>query len=237
MNPAIQAGTQALKDSGAIPSMLRAGQAAMSAEAPYDPAQDPALQGMVNGYNPDEDPELQQLLQPQDEYDPETDPELQEILKTGSIQQPQNDLMTRISMAESGGNPNARNPNSSASGEYQFTDDTWRGMVRNYGAQTGITESDKNKPDAQRIMAQLLTQENANAYKQAGFEPNDADLYMAHFLGAPSAVKAKKALGSGVRADQLFPKAAQANKPIFYNNGQPRTVDELYRVLGSKAGV
>lgn len=237
MNLAIQAGTQALKDSGVIPSILRAGQSAMSAEAPYDPNQDPALQGMINGYNPDEDPELQQLLQPQNGYDPETDPELQEILKTGFMQQPENDLMTRISMAESGGNPDARNPNSTASGEYQFTDDTWRGMVRNYGAQTGITEADKNKPDAQRIMAKLLTQENANAYKQAGFEPNDADLYMAHFLGAPSAVKAKKALGSGVRADQLFPQAAQANKPIFYNNGQPRTVDDLYRVLGSKVGV
>ena len=144
-------------------------------------------------------------------------------------------FLDRVAMAESGGNPNAKAKTSSASGMYQFTDPTWRGMVKNYGAQTGITEADKNDPDKQKIMAELLTQENTQAYNKAGIQPDDADLYMAHFLGGPSAVKARKNLNA-VGAE-LFPAAAQANKNIFYKNGRPRTVEEIRGLLGSKVGV
>jgi hypothetical protein len=33
-----------------------------------------------------------------------------------------------------------------------------------------------------------------------------------------------------------LPQAAQANKNIFYKNGQPRTVGEIRSLLGSKIG-
>jgi hypothetical protein len=143
-------------------------------------------------------------------------------------------FLDRVAMAESSGNPNARATTSSASGLYQFTDPTWKGMVKNYGAQTGITLADKNNPDKQKIMAELLTKENTNAYQNAGITPDETDLYMAHFLGAPSAVKARKNMNA-VGAE-LFPSAAQANKNIFYKNGQPRTVEEIRSLLGSKIG-
>jgi len=143
-------------------------------------------------------------------------------------------FLDRVAMAESSGNPNARAKTSSASGLYQFTDPTWKGMVKNYGAQTGITMADKNNPEKQRIMAELLTKENTNMYKQAGIIPDETDLYMAHFLGGPSAVKARKNM-TAVGAE-LFPAAAQANKNIFYKNGRPRTVEEIRSLLGSKVG-
>lgn len=240
MNPAIQAGASALKNSGAIPSVLRAGQSAMSAEAPYDPNQDPALQNMLQNYNPDEDPELQAIIGGQ-AYNPDTDPELQAILSTSEAQTTEtlpavnSPFLDRVAMAESGGNPNASAKTSSASGMYQFTDPTWRGMVKNYGAQTGITEADKNNPDKQKIMADLLTKENTAAYQNAGVTPNEADLYAAHFLGAPSAVKAKK--NPQAYGAELFPQAAKANPTIFYQNGRPRTNEEINRLLGSKIGV
>lgn len=240
MNPAIQAGASALKNSGAIPSVLRAGQAAMSAEAPYNPDQDPALQAMLQNYNPDEDPELQAIIGGQ-AYNPDTDPELQAILSTSEAHTTEtlpavnSPFLDRVAMAESGGDPNARAKTSSASGMYQFTDPTWEGMVRNYGAQTGITLADKNNPDKQKIMADLLTKENTAAYKNAGFTPNEADLYAAHFLGAPSAVKAKK--NPQAYGAELFPQAAKANPTIFYQNGRPRTNEEINRLLGRKIGV
>lgn len=236
---------KALGKAGAIPAVLGAEVSSESAQIPYDPNQDPALQGMLQNYNPDEDPELQAILggQPQAAYDPNNDPELQAILSTTEAQTTEtlppvnSPFLARVAMAESGGNPNARAKTSSASGMYQFTDPTWKGMVRNYGAQTGITLADKNDPDKQKIMAELLTKENTAAYQNAGIQPNDADLYLAHFLGAPSAVKAKQSMGQNILGDALFPKAAKANQNIFYNKGKPRTIDEVYQVLGNKVGV
>lgn len=247
MSQGIQNAATKLVNSKAIPSVLRAGQGSQSAEAPYDPSSDPALQGMMNGYDPDQDQELQNMLQGAQGYDHENDPELQQLIQGTSSETinreaaplnapmltPRAGLQDRIRQAESGGNPNAKNPNSSASGPYQFTDSTWAGMVRNY-PETGLTVADKGKPEAQEIMAQLLTQENTQAYNAKGIEPNEADLYAAHFLGGPAAVKAKQ--NPQAYGAELFPAAAKSNPTIFYNNGRPRTNAEINRLLGEKIG-
>lgn len=180
------------------------------------------------------------LNQPQDDFSdieailnqPQTG--YTESNKTENLPTQSSPFLDRVATAESSGNPNARAKTSSASGLFQFTDPTWGGMVKNYGAQTGITLADKNDPEKQRIMAGLLTKENTNAYKSAGITPDETDLYMAHFLGAPSAVKARKNMDA--YGAELFPAAAQANKNIFYKNGKPRTVEEIRSLLGSKIG-
>lgn len=226
MNPAIQAGAELVKNSGAIPSLLRSGQnmAQSNVQQSQDDFSD--IEAILN--QPQDDfSDIEAILNsPQKTM---TEVQSQETLPTQS-----SPFLDRVAMAESGGNPNARAKTSSASGMYQFTDPTWKGMVKNYGAQTGITEADKNNPDKQRIMADLLTKENTNAYKNAGITPDETDLYMAHFLGAPSAVKARKNMNA--YGAELFPKAATANKNIFYKNGQPRTVEEIRSLLGSKIG-
>jgi len=226
MNPAIQAGAELVKNSGAIPSLLRSGQNMMqsNAQQPQDDFSD--IEAILN--QPQDDfSDIEAILNnPQKTM---TEAQSQEIIPTQS-----SPFLDRVAMAESGGNPNARAKTSSASGMYQFTDPTWKGMVKNYGAQTGITEADKNNPEKQKIMADLLTKENANAYKSAGITPDETDLYMAHFLGAPSAVRARKNMNA--YGAELFPKAAQANKNIFYKNGKPRTVEEIRSLLGTKIG-
>lgn len=175
--------------------------------------------------------DIESILQaPQDDFK-----DIEEILNQKPMQKSENTFFDRVKAAESGNNPNARAKTSSASGYYQFTNPTWKGMVEKYGQKTGITLADKNKPDAQEIMVRLLTQENENAYKTAGITPNEADLYAAHFLGAPAAVKAKK--NPNAYGAQLFPAAAQANKNIFFENGRPRTNAEINKVLGKKIGV
>ncbi len=175
-------------------------------------------------YDPEQDPELQDMLK---QYDFEGDKELQQMLG--------GNYYDKLSQAESGGNPNAANPNSSATGLYQFTDGTWKAMVDKHGADLGIGYGDKNDPAAQRVMAELLTNENAQVLEnKTGQTPNDADLYLAHFMGSGKAAQAKQAMGQNNIAANMFPREAQANKSIFYDGQRPRTVDEVYQILGRK---
>jgi hypothetical protein len=140
----------------------------------------------------------------------------------------------RVKGAESGGDANAKNPNSSASGLYQFTKGTWKDMVRKYGKETGVTVGMKNNPQAQEIMMRKLTEENRDGLRKAlGREPTDGELYAAHFAGLGGA---KSLLRNPSKiAANLLPSAAKSNKTIFYNeNGQPRTAMETVQLLASK---
>lgn len=224
MNPVIQKAAGAISNSGIVPSVLRSGQQTTNFEQPQDDFSD--IEAILN--QPQDDfSDIEAILnQPQTGYTEST--------KTEKLPMQSSPFLDRVAMAESGGNPSAKAKTSSASGMYQFTDPTWKGMVKNYGAQTGITLADKNDPEKQRIMADLLIKENTNAYKSAGINPDETDLYMAHFLGAPSAVKARKNMDA--YGAELFPSAAQANKNIFYKNGKPRTVEEIRSLLGTKIG-
>lgn len=79
---------------------------------------------------------------------------------------------------ESGLNPNARNPNSSAGGLFQFIDSTARG----YGL--------KDRFDAAQAAdaAARLLRDNSNALRaRLGHDPSGADLYLAHQQGAGGA--------------------------------------------------
>lgn len=144
-------------------------------------------------------------------------------------------LMGKISSAESSNNPNAKNPLSSASGLYQFTDATWKSAVDKWGRKYGIKYSDKNNLDAQAAMMNYLLQDNARILKNKGIEATDANLYFAHFLGAPAATKAINMLGNNAIAARSFPKAASANPTIFFDKqGNPRTIDEVYKIITSK---
>lgn len=149
--------------------------------------------------------------------------------------QPTN-LIDRMAQAESGGDPAARNPNSSASGLLQFTNGTWAAMVAKYGKQTGITLKDKENPDAQRVMGDLLARDNAKILaKQTGAVPTDGDIYLAHVFGPIEAARLIKAQGSGREAITLFPRrVTAANKSIFWDGKRPRSVEEVYQLMSSK---
>lgn len=137
------------------------------------------------------------------------------------------DYYTRLAQAESGGNANAKNPDSSASGLYQFTNGTWRDMVRKYGAAAGITEDMKSNPQAQEYMVQKLTEENRSSLRSVlGREPTDGELYLAHFAGAGGAKKMLK--NPEKKAAILLPNAAKSNKSLFYDrSGRELTAREL----------
>lgn len=88
--------------------------------------------------------------------------------------------LARTAQIESGGNPNAQNPNSSAGGMFQFIDST--------AQQYGLT--DKTDPHASARAAAQLAADNAGHLRQVlGREPTAGELYLAHQQGAGGAAK------------------------------------------------
>jgi hypothetical protein len=141
-----------------------------------------------------------------------------------------------VKQAESSGNPNAQAATSSASGLYQFTDDTWKDSVSKWGKKYGVTLADKNNPQAQDRMVRELAADNARILTNTlGRDPSMEDMYMAHVFGAAQASRLIEQLGTNKPAIAFVPpKVARANQSIFFNGNKPRSVDEVYALLGRK---
>ncbi|MFC0243744.1 transglycosylase SLT domain-containing protein [Rhodopseudomonas telluris] len=171
-------------------------------------------------------------------------------------------LLTTAKM-ESDFNPQASASTSSAKGLYQFIDQTWLGTVKEAGAQFGygayadaISKSPsgsysvsdpaarqaimdlRNDPVISSAMAGALTQSNSSKLTaEIGRRPTDAELYMAHFMGAGGAAKLISAAQDNPNAvgAALFPNAAAANQSIFYDRtGNARSVAQVYDNLTSR---
>jgi hypothetical protein len=171
-------------------------------------------------------------------------------------------LLTTAKM-ESDFNPGAGASTSSAHGLFQFIDQTWLGTVKEAGSQLGygkyadaITKNSdgsysvsdpsartaimklRDDPDAASSMAAVLSQ--SNSFKltgKLGRRPNDAELYMAHFMGVGGAAKLISNAEDNPQASaaRMFPNAAAANRSIFYDRaGSARTVSQVYSVLSSR---
>lgn len=86
----------------------------------------------------------------------------------------------RLAQVESGGNPNAKNPKSSASGLFQFTSAT----AKQYNLE------DPTDPVQAREAVERFTADNAaHLQKVLGRTPSDGELYLAHQQGAGGATK------------------------------------------------
>lgn len=128
---------------------------------------------------------------------------------------------------ESTFNPNAQAKTSSAKGLFQFIDSTWEGTRKKY-PQYNIGPNDQFNPEANALMGALLTKENSRSLKAYGVtDPSPADLYLAHFAGPSGAAKLIKAPPDADAAQLIGSKSANANKSIFYSNGQPRTTAQV----------
>lgn len=158
---------------------------------------------------------------------------------------------------ESSLDPNARATTSSAAGLYQFTKSTWAETLERHGANHGMSWvndairggriSDagtraqvmglRYNADLSAMMAAELANDNrAELTAQLGREPDAAELYMAHFLGSAGASKFLSALASdpSQSAASILPKAAAANRSIFYSGGSPRSVGSVMDLMRGK---
>lgn len=170
-------------------------------------------------------------------------------------------LMEKAS-AESNFNPTAKSKSSSATGLYQFIEDTWLSVVKKHGDRFGLSEyADqievkngrccvedsamkkkilglRNDPEISAMMAGAFTAENKQ-YLQKNTEGavGTTEMYLAHFMGAGGATKfinCRDYDGDAIAA-KLFPQQARANKSIFYDRaGKPRTLDQVYNIFDKK---
>jgi Transglycosylase SLT domain len=170
-------------------------------------------------------------------------------------------------MRESNLQPQAKSAASSASGLFQFVEQTWFGLVKQFGAKHGLGSfanaiaqtSDGhfeagNANDRHAILAlrndpriaALMAGEFANATRSSlesslGRNVSNGELYAAHFLGPEAACRLIRMSGSQPQAcaATAFPQAAAANRSVFYHpDGTTKSVAEVYNwALKQPAGV
>ncbi len=156
--------------------------------------------------------------------------------------------LVKQAAAESSFNAKAEAKTSSASGLYQFIESTWLSVVDKYGSKHGIETEGKTcseildlrkDPKAASLMAAEFAGENEKFLDAHwGGEIGSTELYFAHFLGAGQAAAFLKARDESPLqpAADLFPKAAKANRNVFYEpaTGRAKTLEEVYRFFDGK---
>lgn len=178
------------------------------------------------------------------------------------------DFLLKTAARESGLQSSAKAKTSSAVGLFQFVEQTWLAMVAKHGASHGLAkeasgiEQDENgrftvnnqatrnqilglrhDPAISTDLAAELTIENKNFLQnKLGRAPSNAELYIAHFMGAGQAGSMITAASNtpNSAANLLFPVEAKSNPSIFMGkNGTARTVlqvvTELQRLHSDEA--
>jgi hypothetical protein len=169
------------------------------------------------------------------------------------------DLMLASARLESGLDPLAQASTSSATGLFQFIDQTWLDAVRQYGPQHGLASDaalvvrhdgrlSVEDPNArQRILDLRKNAEVASALAgdhlrgisdkiglTLGRPPDAAEIYLGHLLGSGGASQLLHALRTtpAQAAGDLLPAAARANAPLFAApDGTPYSVAQFMQHL------
>src|SRR3954447_18273521 len=139
--------------------------------------------------------------------------------------------------------PDNKARTSSAEGLFQFVETTWVEVLRRYGAKHGyaaeaeaiqivdsrpVVSDPKQREAILRLrrdpyLSGLMTGEMINTHRQilagkVARDPSFGELYMAHFLGVQGAKRFMDLLSERPekRASKAFPRAAKANRSLFY---------------------
>ncbi|MEY4269856.1 MAG: hypothetical protein RLZZ58_1072 [Pseudomonadota bacterium] len=164
---------------------------------------------------------------------------------------------------ESGLNPDAKAPTSSATGLFQFIGSSWLDTVKRHGSDHGLGWAAdairrgpgghlqiadpalrravmdlRRDPDAASAMAACFARDNGDYLAaRTGRPAAPVDLYLAHFLGPAGAAKflAAHDANPDAPAAALFPAPAAANRNIFYDrSGAPRSLNDIRARFAAK---
>lgn len=167
------------------------------------------------------------------------------------------DYLLATAQRESGLETQAKSKTSSASGLFQFIDQTWLSVVKQHGAKHGLADfasqiertaggrinvadpaareeilALRHDPKIASLMAGELTRDAANALQsKLGRVVSQGELYMAHFLGASGAARFISAAEANpdARAADSFGREAAANRSVFFEHtGKMRSLREVY---------
>ncbi len=148
--------------------------------------------------------------------------------------------------------PDSKARTSSAEGLFQFIEGTWLEVLRRYGPKHGyaaeaeaihivlgrpVVSDDKERERILSLrrdpyLSALMAGEMINTHRETlsgkvARDPSFAELYMAHFLGVQGASRFVELLSDepGKSAPEAFPRAAKANRTLFFakNEMAPKT--------------
>jgi len=163
------------------------------------------------------------------------------------------DYLLTTAKVESNLDPNSTISTSTATGLFQFLDQTWLGVMKSAGRAFGfgqyadaISQTNSGRyvvedaalrdemmklrkdPAANAVMGGVITQQNAAVLAtRIGRKPTEGELYVAHFFGPHAAARVIQLAASEPNSDAvaLFPEAARANRSVFYDRqGNARTI-------------
>jgi hypothetical protein len=126
-------------------------------------------------------------------------------------------LSDRIITVESGGDANATNPNSSATGAGQFINSTWLSMIKQNRPDLADGKSDqeilamRSDPALSKEMVDAYAANNQAILQKNGLPVTPGTTYLAHFAGPGGAVKVLQADPNAMAGDVLGDAVVKAN--------------------------
>lgn len=130
-------------------------------------------------------------------------------------------FVNRILNRESGGDPNAKNPNSTATGLGQFLEKTWVEQLRLTRPELTSGKADEElyalrlDPEISREVTTRYALENANKLRAANIAPTPGNIYLAHFLGPTGAMRVLSARDEQPIETVVSSDAMNSNKSVF----------------------
>ena len=141
----------------------------------------------------------------------------------------------------------ARNPQSSAAGKFQFTDDTGKLVLTRHPEIVQGIDYDPTKQgfvsslpaEVQDAMGLAHAKDQAALLAKSGFEPTPQNIYINHFLGeagGPNFLRRMMQDPTAPAYSLVSSGAVNSNQKIFFDErGNPRTAAQFYDIMGSKA--
>lgn len=182
------------------------------------------------------------------------------IVRAGKVVGADPTLLMAVADKESSFSTSVQAKTSSATGLYQFIEQTWLGVVFEFGAKHGLAAETKligkngrqffvaDANERQRILdlrrepylsallaGEMLKRDTLRLEKAMGRHLTGGEIYLIHFLGPDAAQTFIETMEEkpDVKAAELLPRPAQANRPIFYAEagGETKTlsVSEVHR--------
>lgn len=175
------------------------------------------------------------------------------IVRAGRVVGADPTLLMAVADKESAFSTTVQAKTSSATGLYQFIEQTWLGVIYEFGSRHGLANEARligrsgrqftiaDASERQRILdlrrepyisallaAEMLKRDTLRLEKAMGRHLTGGEIYLIHFLGPDAAQTFIETMEEtpGTKAAELLPRPAQANRPIFYADagGETKTL-------------